>query len=427
MNIFMDILKNTWILGYQMALWLLGGFFIAALLHVLIPFSYIRKHLGSSNVGGVLKAGVIGIPLPLCSCSVLPVATSLRRAGASKPSVLTFLVTTPVTGVDSIAATWAFMGWFFTLGRLIVSIIIGLVAGLISIFSEVEDSTEENSEISSNKPESSSGRLKEIINYTFIELPSTIASSILLGLLIGGLITTLIPPGFIHEHIGTGIWGILISVIIAIPVYVCATGSIPIAAAMAVSGFSPGATLAFLIAGPATNAVAITTIRKLLGNKNLIIYLSVIFMGSTLSAIAFDKIIELFNIDISLHVKNHSHSGANFTDYASGVVLFGLLFYHAVTGSEFYQKLFQKTVTKESEQQMPSHILNIPDMTCNHCKMNVTNILSQIPGVSSVEIDIPSHTAKFNCENDFELNLAIRNLKDGGYTPLDNPQTPPKN
>ncbi|MBU1221422.1 permease [Myxococcota bacterium] len=414
MNFLQNFLFNTWKLTSDMALWLWAGFIIAAVLHVFIGVKRIQKYMGGESSGSILRSALVGIPLPICSCGVLPVAAALRKSGAGKSPVLTFLITTPVTGVDSIAATWALMGWVFTVARLLASVLIGLAAGFLNLFFNRDENPETIEEPPSSSDSKSSFR--DFISYAFVEMPVMIAGSILLGLVLGGLITTIIPPGSMPLWMTTGVGGIAISVLIAVPLYVCATGSIPVAAALLAAGFSPGAALAFLIAGPATNAVAVSTVFKILGKKAVLIYLSVITSGSFLIGLAFDFLINSSGTNLTI-VPGHNHAGhiSLFAKVASAALLV-LLSYYYISNLSIVKNIMKHLFFQKSKgDEMGRIILEIPDMTCNHCRMNVTKTLKDIKELTSFEIDLEKKTAILQTENNFDLSLALTRLSDAGY------------
>jgi len=330
----LSVLREAWFLTASMALYLLLGFTVAGFLKVFLTMGFVSRHVGGESRLAVFKASVIGVPLPLCSCGVLPVAASLRAQGAGRAPTLSFLITTPVTGIDSLLATWALLGPVFTFVRLAVSFVLGIAAGLVAAVVGVERRAAEVSSggecdgscsASPSEPEVGLARkLGSAVRYAYIDLPSEISGSILLGLVLGGVIVAAFPPTLIERYIGTGVLGILVSIVIAIPLYVCATGSIPIAAAMMLKGFSPGAALAFLIAGPATNTVAMATVKKLLGTRPLLVYLGVIFTGALGFGLLFDVAVRSAALGAS-SLLNVSGRGLSWVHIAGGVLLISLL------------------------------------------------------------------------------------------------------
>ena len=324
--------EALWQLSIAMAPYILFGLVFAGILHELVPDSIVTKHLGKDNISSVVKSTIFGIPLPVCSCGVIPLATSIKKSGASKGATLSFLISTPITGVDSILATYGIFGWIFTLYRVITSMIIAMVAGIltnifdkervdmesiptrlfstfkpvgadsISAFSlkskeEASCSTGEGSCCSTNGTSTKKFSFVAAIRYAFSTLLGDIAKPLFWGLLLGALITVAIPDN-LAELLSDNTWlSYLLVIIIAVPMYVCATASLPIAAGLMLSGVSAGAAFVFLSAGPATNTVTIGVVKKMLGTKSLVIYLGSIVVGSILFGLGLDYIFDASNIN----------------------------------------------------------------------------------------------------------------------------------
>jgi len=420
-----SILKATWDLTAEMAPYLWLGFALAGLLHVFWPVETIARHLGGNSKRAVLKASILGIPLPLCSCGVLPVAAQLRRSGAGAAPTLAFLISTPVTGVDSLLATWALMGGAFTLARLSASLALALATGLLASLWLKEPSSPSGGAASitaacavpPGATESLPRRLARAALYGFWELPSSMASSVLLGLLLGGVITALVPPSLVADLVGTGVAGIAIAVAVAIPLYVCATGSIPIAVALMLKGFSPGAALAFLMAGPASNAVAVTTVRRLLGSRPLALYLGVIFLGSLVFGALFDLLVQAAGVPLSLdvHAAHGAHAAISWWDVVSGAAL--LLVFAIAWARPLFAALGRRLLPPATPEASMQHCLrlSIPDMTCAHCKATVSRLLAAEPGVEAVEVNLEGRTVEVRHAEGFVLEGALRRLADAGY------------
>ena len=279
----------------RMSPYLLFGFLFAGLLHVFVSLDMIARHLGRSNLWSVIKAVILGIPLPLCSCGVIPAAVALRQKGASRGAVMSFLIATPITGVDSILATYSLLGLFFTIARIVASCVTALVAGVLGNVLLAPDHipeefhTDPNMRCEACEPVVGDGTalhargpFSELFRYAFVELLGDIWKWLLIGVLIGGVIAAVLPGTFIEQYLGSGWQAMLLMLIIGIPMYVCSTGSIPIAAALMLKGLSPGAALVFLLAGPATNAVTITVVSKELGRGATVLYVASIAVMSVL-------------------------------------------------------------------------------------------------------------------------------------------------
>lgn len=429
-----SILKAVWNLGLEMAPYLWFGFAVAGLLHVFWPVEIIVRHLGNNSKKAVIKAALLGIPLPLCSCGVLPVATQLRKSRAGAAPTLSFLITTPVTGVDSLLATWALLGGMFTFARLSASVVLGLVIGFLAVLflkdpndtqnttpvTESNVCTTEKCSISSGLHDAFWYRLSRVITYGFWELPSSMATSVLLGLLLGGIITSLIPASLITDHIGTGFVGVFVAVAVAVPLYVCATGSIPIAAVLMLKGFSPGAALAFLIAGPASNAVAFTTVQRLLGSRHLALYLGVIFVGALSLGMLFDLVISVAGLQFSVQadVAHEMYSAVFWGNFIAGVALFSVLGLAVILPfvSKLQRRFHRKQMYEEPMNiKEKSIILSVPDMNCTHCKTTVSKLISAEPGVHAIEVNLEKRTVAIFHNDTFIAESVLRKLADAGY------------
>ncbi|MBU1642911.1 SO_0444 family Cu/Zn efflux transporter [bacterium] len=340
-------------LSNAMAPYILFGLLFAGILHELVPDTLVTKHLGKESIGSVVKATLFGVPLPVCSCGVIPLATSIKKSGASKGATLSFLISTPITGVDSILATYGMFGWVFTLYRVVTSMVIAMASGILTNYLDKEEekpkplfSTAAPASGFSMKPpptqvgeegsccsgssccdsgKKKSFSIKAALRYAFVTLLGDIAKPLFWGLLIGALITVAIPQNLSDILVGYSWLSYLIVIAIAVPMYVCATASLPIAAALMLSGVSAGAAFVFLSAGPATNTVTIGVVKKMLGSRSLYIYLGTIVAGSVLFGLGLDYVFDISDIDPRSLV--HMHEEAGLIAVASSIVLWGFIGY----------------------------------------------------------------------------------------------------
>lgn len=287
MTILLDILRATWALLREAGPYMLAGFFLAGLVKALLPAGAVVRFLGQPNLASVLKAAAVGVPLPLCSCGVIPMAAALRREGASKGAVSSFVISTPESGVDSVAATYALMDLPMTIARPIVAFVTAVLAGLAEIVWGREKAAavpepaacgcgggEEGETGAEERPRESLGRrLAGGLRYAFGEMFEDMAIYLLIGFALAGVLAALIPPAFVAERLASPALQIVALVILGAPIYVCATAATPIAAVLVAKGISPGAALAFLLAGPATNAASLAVLSKYLGRRSVAIYL----------------------------------------------------------------------------------------------------------------------------------------------------------
>ncbi len=290
-----SILLDFWATVAEMSPYLLFGFFVAGILSAFISQSVVERHLGGKGMWPLVKASLFGIPLPLCSCGVIPVTVSLHKHGASKGSAVSFLLSTPQTGADSIFVTLSLLGPVFAIFRPLAALITGIVGGiLVNVFGS-------DTEIKTSEPEKCTDeccrrgglrqRLTGGLKYGFVTLPRDIGKAIFVGLIIAAFISALVPEGYFAEKLGTGVLPMVIMMFLGIPVYVCATASVPVAAALILKGLSPGAALVFLLTGPATNAVSFVTIWKVFGRATALIYIATVAGSALLCGIMLDYIV----------------------------------------------------------------------------------------------------------------------------------------
>ena len=288
-----SILIDFWATVAEMSPYLLFGFLVAGILSVFVSQSVVERHLGGKGIWPLVKASLFGVPLPLCSCGVIPVSMSLHKHGASKASAISFLLSTPQTGADSIFVTLSLLGPLFAIFRPLAAFITGIIGGvLVDVFdkdqeSEKHESHECMAECCYKNPDK---KIVRVLKYGFVTLPRDIGKAMAVGLIIAAFISALIPEGYFAEHLGTGILAMVIMMCLGIPVYVCATASVPIAAALILKGLTPGAAIVFLMTGPATNAASFVTIWKTLGSRTAITYILTVAGCALLSGILLDHI-----------------------------------------------------------------------------------------------------------------------------------------
>lgn len=321
---FSGILIESWHIFAEAAPYLLLGFGIAGLLHVFVPDDKVMQYLGSSagKFRSVLNASILGVPLPLCSCGVVPAALSLRKRGATKGATLSFLISTPQTGVDSIAITYALLDPIMTVFRPVATFATAVVAGVTE---NILNSSKEGPVPVSKKtvqltvlpmtsatPDacgcSSCGshegeaenfvqKVRSGIKYAYIELLGEIGFWLIVGVVIAGIISYFVPANMVGSYLGGGIGSMLLALVVGIPLYICATASTPLAAVLILKGMSPGAAFVFLLVGPATNAATITMVLKFLGKRTTVVYLASIALCAVISGLVLDQIYSNLGID----------------------------------------------------------------------------------------------------------------------------------
>ena len=312
-----------------MAPYLLLGFLLAGVIHAYVPRRLYARYLSQPDFRSVALAALFGVPLPLCSCGVIPTAMSLRREGASKGAVTSFLIATPQTGVDSIVATYSVLGLPFAVIRPVVALVTALAGGwTVNRLTRSETDgilpAAEGGEV-----RRSGSRFVEALRYGFVDMIQDIGRWLVLGLLVAGLITILVPDNFFASFADKPLLNMAVVLLFSIPMYLCATGSIPIAAALMLKGLSPGAALVLLMAGPATNTASILVIGKVLGRRTLAAYLGAIIAGAVGFGLAIDYLLPAawFVPSGAVHAACHGEAGYSWVEVASSALLSALLVY----------------------------------------------------------------------------------------------------
>ena len=389
----------------EMAPYLLLGFLIAGILHVFVPQGFYRKYLSKDNKLAVLWAALLGVPLPLCSCGVIPTAIGLRNEKASKGAVASFLIATPQTGIDSILATFSLMGLGFAIIRPAAALITGVCGGWLVNRLVPEDDAAVTAGTSCNVE--TGNKLWRVLKYAYFKMIQDIGGRLVIGLLVAALIQVAIPDEFFLHFGSQPLLQMLVILIVAVPMYICSTGSIPVAAALIMKGLSPGAALVMLMAGPAVNLASILVVRKAMGRRFTGIYLLVIVVFSIL----FGLLVNAIGIDTGALTAN----GACCTGKTALPSVFkmtcaavlALLILFALT-----MKLFERFTHKAVEPD--TAVYTVEGMHCSHCEAAVCRAVEEIPGVESAKASASRKTLtiKGPAEED-----AIRSaVEKAGYT-----------
>ena len=388
----MNVLREIWTLVNEMSPYLLLGFFIAGLLHVFVPARLYQRYLGKNDFRSVVWAALIGVPLPLCSCGVIPTAMSLRKEGASKGATTSFLIATPQTGVDSILATASLLGIPFAILRPVAALVTALFGGELVTLATRHEPNEGTRRQEEEKPKGAFWeRCLDALRYGFVEMIEDIGKWLVIGLVVAGLITVFVPDDFFLRFAGTPIVSMLVVLAISIPMYVCATGSIPIAVALMLKGITPGAALVLLMAGPASNMASILVIRKGLGKKTLWVYLLSITLGAMAFGLGVDYLLPRAWFTSHL-VQTHAccHTTPALFNIICSVVLCCLLVYALVMR---FVPGHKHDHEHEQNIDMETRTFKVDGMMCNHCRANVEKTLQGLQGIDEVTVDLASGTA----------------------------------
>lgn len=417
----MELINNIWIVFVEMAPYLLLGISFVAILDLFVSKAFILKQVSKNNIGSIVKTAIFGIPLPLCSCGVIPTSVYLEKSGASKPSVVSFLISTPQTGIDSIVATYGMLGPIFAIFRPIAAFIMGIIGGLVTLFVQKNGKKDEKqipsmnfSEIDFEQNQTNFVlRAKKSLRYAFVEFIDDISTQFLVGLLVAGAISYFVPNDFFATVFkGNEILATIAVILFAIPMYVCATASIPIALTLMMKGFSPAVAYVFLVAGPVTNAASLAILSKVLGKKLLVIYVLVVIALSIIFGQILNWIFAVIGVDPHSQM---NHSVLHNHDASLTLVdnFFAFIFLILLVAS-YFRKFYGKFKgVKMAGQNKDSGIYKVEGMTCNHCVMNVEKAIRSVSGVENVEVNLASGLVKI--DGNFSLQDVKTAVETIGY------------
>lgn len=375
----------------ELAPWLLLGAAVAGGLHVALPPQFLQRNLRGRFA--VLKAVALGVPLPLCSCGVIPVGLSLKKQGASDGATVGFLISTPQTGVDSILVSASMLGWPFALFKVLAALVTGLLGGMLT--GPGSSASAQTLDAQAAPPRRG---LREGWHHG-IEMIRSVYGWILAGVLVSAFITTTVPENSLAASGQEGVvLGMLAALVVSVPLYVCATASVPIAAALVAAGLPPGAALVFLMAGPATNVATIGAVYRTLGARSLAIYLLTITGGSLVAGLAFDNLISV----APLAAAGHDHSQAWWQHAAS--ILLGVLFLYFLA-IDVRDRLRKGT---DPDPGSPGTVVAIDGMTCQGCAAKLERGLTAMPEIDAARVSFPDRSATIHSDlSDSELALRV--------------------
>ena len=389
------LVAASWLLLGQMGPYLILGFLVAGVLSVCISPAWVERHLGGRGFMPVVKAALFGVPLPLCSCGVIPVGASIRRHGASRAATTSFLLSTPQTGVDSILVTYALLGPVMAIFRPVAALLTGLFGGAaVQLLGEsdrpddAEPSVEPVCTDTCCDSEAKGNAVVRALRYGLLTLPRDIGVALLVGVVIAGAIAAFVPEDFLAGYFASGIVAILLMIVVGIPLYVCATASVPIAAEFIVAGASPGAALAFLIAGPATNAATFTTVWKLLGRRTALLFIATVAGSAIASGLLLDWLIT--ELVPQLAASCHGSHPTGWSIHLWAIVLL------AVIGFSYFDAFRHKGHQTPESEPPPGRSrirLRVTGMTCSHCAESLRRALAECEGVDTAEVDLSAGLA----------------------------------
>lgn len=405
----MTFVVEVWNVLLSLSLWLLIGAVVAGVLHVVLPENFVARHLRGR--GAVLKAVALGVPLPLCSCGVIPAGLGLKRDGASDGAAVGFLISTPQTGVDSLLVSASFLGWPFALFKLVSATATGLIGGWLT------DATQPpNAQPSATTSAASTGGKRGIREAwaQSIDILRSIWGWLAVGVLVSALITTYLPPQWLASVAAQGEFvSLLLALVVSLPLYVCATASVPIAAALVAAGLPPGAALVLLMAGPATNVATLGAVYRGLGRRALLIYLGTIVVGSLGLAYAFDFVLP--NVG---ELVAHDHGQAAWYEMTAAVLLLGALLRFAFDDLRgWLQDRRQARTAAATSSTVGSETMRhfeVTGMTCGGCVRKLERALLANSAVVTAEVLLEPGRANVSGELDDDATLAL--IADAGFS-----------
>ncbi len=374
----------------EMSPYVLLGFLIAGIMHAFVSRRTFARHLSGKGWKSVVTSAAIGVPLPLCSCGVLPTAIAMRRNGASRAASTSFLISTPQTGVDSIAATWSLLGPAFAVIRPVAALVTSVFGGVAVGRTETDEDAPaaEACAVVAEEDDAPRGfwnKCKAALRYGYIDLVGSIGGWLVIGLIIAALITVYVPADFFSFLGSWPIVSMIAVLLIAIPMYVCATGSIPIAMSLMLKGLSPGTALVLLMAGPAANFASFTLISREMGRKAAVVYLISIIAGALAFGLAIDYLLPASWFTFAHTHAGCAHHGGGFDIFPSicSAILVALLLYTFIK-NHLPNRINTENMTKEYK---------ISGMNCPHCQATVTKSISGVDGVEQVSVNLSTGIA----------------------------------
>ncbi|MBR5412575.1 MAG: SO_0444 family Cu/Zn efflux transporter [Fibrobacter sp.] len=458
----------------EMAPFLLLGFLLAGILHVWVPNHFYIPKIAKPNFKSVLWAALFGVPLPICSCGVIPTSIALRREGASKGASVSFLISTPATGVDSILATYSLLGGPFAILRPIAAFVTAMLGGVftnavtknegdtgVAVVGEEHEHHEhcecgedhcgcscgDQDDHNERENKSFAQKILATLEYGFVDMVGNVSKWLTIGLLLGALIAAFVPDDFflfLHEY---PVLCMLVVLVLAMPMYTCATGSIPLALALVEKGITPGAALVLLMAGPATSIASMLVVGKAFGKRTLFAYLTSIALG----AMFFGFIVDTFFMDSFLSsmlphasAECHGHGALGVFDYICAGLLAVLILYTVVTRKaghcgcgecgcgehgcccedgdacechEHHDHEHGESCHCHEHAEHVTKTYRVVGMNCSHCKACVEKATMLLDGVVSAEANVANKELRVEWHDDDDIDeVALKkSIEDAGF------------
>ena len=371
---FFALADASWDVLLELAPWLLLGSVVAGLLHGLVPPDLVQRALRGPS--GVVRAVMLGIPLPLCSCGVIPAGIGLQRSGASRGASVGFLIATPQTGVDSIAVSAGFLGWPFALYKVAAALVTGLAGGLLVEAIDPGEDKQQEDAARSHADRSVRGMVAHAV-----DVIRMIWGWLLFGVLVSAGLTVFLPTGGLGSLVGgSAVVGVLLVLVASLPLYVCATASVPIAAALVAAGLPTGAALVFLMAGPATNVATLGAVWRAFGGRALAGYLGTIIIGSVGLGLAYEPLLGQL---VASGGQGHDHA-AWWAQLSAGLLVASFLWFAI---EDVRARIADRRAARAVEQAQQ---VTVGGMTCKGCAARLQRVVGAQDGVEAAAVDFDS-------------------------------------
>jgi uncharacterized protein len=374
---------SVWNTTCLLAPWLLAGAAIAGVLHAVLPPGWLGRRF--SGPAGVFKAVLLGVPLPLCSCGVIPAGISLRKQGASDQAAIAFLISTPQTGVDSILVSASFLGWPFAFFKVAVAAVTGIIGGLLSVDTRSEAEICANAPLAIRSTPPRRSRISPAIEHA-VDVIQSVWGWLVIGIVLSAVIELWIVPsdGFQAIRDKGPLVSMILVLVVSLPMYVCATASVPMAAALVAGGLSPGAAIVFLVAGPATNIATIGSIMKQFGLRNLIVYLTTLIVGSLAGGMLFENLVAGAGARNVGHNHDH-HEIPSWTSIVAAILLVSLMGWFAI---QDIRRWARRRGLAGRPGLAESKTFSVTGMNCQGCVAKIEKELAKIDQIGSVKVDL---------------------------------------
>jgi len=327
MTILSTVLRHAWAVLGEMSPWVLGGFLVAGVLSLWLNARVVREHFGRGRTGGIFKVVGLGIPLPVCSCGVIPLGASLRKHGAGRGPTAAFLMSTPQTGVDSIAVTYGLMGPLFALLRPLAALVSGVACGL-AVEATEDDAAAPAAEAANGEEEEPDPWWRRVLHNGFVVLPRSVGGALVAGALVSALVMTLVPDNYLAEKVSSPLAEMILTLAFGIPVYICSTAAVPFALGLLAAGISPGAAMAFLVGGPGVSASTLLAVWRLMGLRSMLVYVTVLAVCAIGFGLLAEALVPAGWMPPGMRmVTDHAHGGAGmaWSVHARAVLLLGVV------------------------------------------------------------------------------------------------------